>query len=340
MKLTVNLGPRSYDVILKRGCLQNAYQFIHLGRKVAVITDEGVPPQYAQLVAEQCRECRILTVKQGETHKNLQTLASLLQQMLDFGMGRTDLVIAVGGGVVSDLAGLAASMYMQGIDFVNCPTTTLAMMDAAIGGKSAVHLGSALNAAGAFHQPKLVLVDPDTLATLPPRHYANGLAEAVKAALCFDPVLFDLLENGDVHTQIETIIYRCLTIQKNLAEQDETQQGASCALYFGHTLGSGIEAVKGNHGRRTTGLYHGECVALGMLPMIENKALQKRTRAVLRRFGLPTRCTYDKERVLNEIFRYQSEQDQTFTLIRVPGLGCWQAERISAAQLRSILYEK
>lgn len=340
MKLTVNLGPRSYDVILKRGCLQNAYQFIHLGRKVAVITDEGVPPQYAQLLADQCRECRILTVKQGEGHKNLQALTTLLQQMLDFGMGRTDLVIAVGGGVVGDLAGLAAAMYMQGIEFVNCPTTTLSMVDAAIGGKSAVHLGSAQNVAGAFHQPSLVLVDPDTLSTLPQRHFANGLAEALKIALCFDPVLFDILENGDVHTQIEDIIHHCLTIEKNLAEQDETQQGASCALYFGHTLGNGIEAVKGNHGRRTTGLYHGECVALGMLPVIENRALQKRTRAVLRKLDLPTRCTYDKEQVLAQILRYQCEEDQTFTLVKVPGLGCWQADRISSAQLRSILFEK
>lgn len=340
MKLTVNLGPRSYDVILKRGCLQNAYQFIHLGRKVAVVTDEGVPPQYAQLLADQCRECRILTVKQGEGHKNLQALTTLLQQMLDFGMGRTDLVIAVGGGVVGDLAGLAAAMYMQGIEFVNCPTTTLSMVDAAIGGKSAVHLGSAQNVAGAFHQPSLVLVDPDTLSTLPQRHFANGLAEALKIALCFDPVLFDILENGDVHAQIEDIIHHCLTIEKNLAEQDETQQGASCALYFGHTLGNGIEAVKGNHGRRTTGLYHGECVALGMLPVIENRALQKRTRAVLRKLDLPTRCTYDKEQVLAQILRYQCEEDQTFTLVKVPGLGCWQADRISAAQLRSILFEK
>lgn len=340
MKLTVNLGLRSYDVILKRGCLQNAFQFIHLGRKVVVITDEGVPPQYAQLLADQCRDCRILTVKQGEAQKNMQTLTMLLQQMLDFGMGRTDLVIAVGGGVVGDLAGLAAAMYMQGIEFVNCPTTTLSMVDASIGGKSAVHLGSAQNVAGAFHQPSLVLVDPDTLATLSQRHFVNGLAEALKIALCFDPVLFDILENGDVHAQIEDIIHRCLTVQKSLAEQDETQQGASRALYFGHTLGNGIEAVKGNHGRRTTGLYHGECIALGMLPFIENRALQKRTRAVLRKLGLPTRCTYDKEQVLAQILRYQSEDNQTFTLVSVPGLGCWQADRISSAALRKILLEK
>ena len=295
-KLTMNLGERSYDIILKNGALENLYQFARLDRRVAVVTDSGVPAQYAQRVADQCREARIITVPQGEASKSFKILESVLQQMLDFNMGRGDLVVAVGGGVVGDLAGFAASIYMRGIDFINCPTTTLSMIDSSIGGKTAVDLGDTKNIVGAFWQPKLVIVDPDTLATLPRRHYINGLAEAVKASLLADPELFGIFEKGDIDGQINEIIYRSLRFKKNIVEQDETERGMRKALNFGHTIGHGIEAVKGIKGRRTVGLFHGECVALGMLPMIESKALQKRVRAVYRRLGLPLRTTYNKER--------------------------------------------
>ncbi len=180
-KLTMNLGERSYDIIVKRGSLENLYQFARLDRRVAVVTDSGVPAQYAQMVADQCKDATIITVPQGEASKSFKILETVLRQMLDFGMGRGDLVVAVGGGVVGDLAGFAASIYMRGIDFINCPTTTLSMIDSSIGGKTAVDLGDTKNIVGAFWQPKLVIVDPDTLSTLPRRHFINGLAEAIKA---------------------------------------------------------------------------------------------------------------------------------------------------------------
>ena len=305
-KLTMNLGERSYDIILKNGALENLYQFARLDRRVAVVTDSGVPAQYAQRVADQCREARIITVPQGEASKSFKILESVLQQMLDFNMGRGDLVVAVGGGVVGDLAGFAASIYMRGIDFINCPTTTLSMIDSSIGGKTAVDLGDTKNIVGAFWQPKLVIVDPDTLATLPRRHYINGLAEAVKASLLADPELFGIFEKGDIDGQINEIIYRSLRF-------------------------------KGIKGRRTVGLFHGECVALGMLPMIESKALQKRVRAVYRRLGLPLRTTYNKEKVLAEMLHDKKAQGGQITIIKVPGLGCWRAETIPVEGLRPLL---
>ena len=246
-------------------------------------------------------------------------------------------VIAVGGGVVGDLAGFAASIYMRGIDFINCPTTTLSMIDSSIGGKTAVDLGDTKNIVGAFWQPKLVIVDPATLSTLPRRHYINGLAEAVKAGLLADPELFAIFEKGDIDTQISEIIYRSLRFKKNVVEQDETERGMRKALNFGHTIGHGIEAVKGIKGRRTVGLFHGECVALGMLPMIESKALQKRVRGVYRRLGLPTRTAYDKEKVLAEMLHDKKAQDGQITIIKVPGLGCWRAETIPVEGLRPLL---
>ena len=336
-KLTMNLGPRSYDIILKRGALENLYQFARLDRRVAIVTDSGVPEAYARRVADQCRDARIITVPQGEASKSLKILETVLRQMLDFGMGRGDLVVAVGGGVVGDLAGFAASIYMRGVDFINCPTTTLSMIDSSIGGKTAVDLGDTKNIVGTFWQPKLVIVDPDTLSTLPQRHFVNGLAEAVKAALLADPELFSIFEQGDVDARIDEIIYRCLRFKKNIVEQDETEQGMRKALNFGHTLGHGIEAVRGIKGRRTTGLYHGECVALGMLPMIESKTLQKRVRAVYRRLGLPLRASYDKQKVLAEMLHDNKAQAGQITLIKVPGLGCWRTETVPAAALPTLL---
>lgn len=336
-KLTMNLGPRSYDIILKRGALENLYQFARLDRRVAIVTDSGVPEAYARRVADQCQDTRIITVPQGEASKSLKTLETVLRQMLDFGMGRGDLVVAVGGGVVGDLAGFAASIYMRGVDFINCPTTTLSMIDSSIGGKTAVDLGDTKNIVGTFWQPKLVIVDPDTLSTLPRRHFVNGLAEAVKAALLADPELFSIFEQGDVDARIDEIIYRCLRFKKNIVEQDETEQGMRKALNFGHTLGHGIEAVRGIKGRRTTGLYHGECVALGMLPMIESKTLQKRVRAVYRRLGLPLRASYDKQKVLAEMLHDKKAQAGQITLIKVPGLGCWRTETVPAAALPTLL---
>ena len=240
-KLTMNLGERSYDIILKSGALENLYQFARLDRRVAVVTDSGVPAQYAQRVADQCREAKIITVPQGEASKSFKILETVLRQMLEFNMGRGDLVVAVGGGVVGDLAGFAAAIYMRGIDFINCPTTTLSMIDSSIGGKTAVDLGDTKNIVGAFWQPKLVIVDPDTLSTLPRRHFINGLAEAVKASLLADPELFAIFENGDVDAQIGEIICRSLRFKKNIVEQDETEQGMRKALNFGHTIGHAIE---------------------------------------------------------------------------------------------------
>ena len=336
-KLTMNLGPRSYDITLRRGALQNLYQLADLNRRVAVVTDSGVPPVYARQVADQCREAVIITVPQGEGSKCLRTLESVLQQMLAFGMGRGDLVVAVGGGVVGDLAGFAAAVYMRGIDFINCPTTTLSMIDSSIGGKTAVDLGDTKNVVGAFWQPRVVVVDADTLSTLPRRHYINGLAEAIKAGLLADPELFELFETGDVDADIDQIIYRSLQFKKGIVEADETEHGARAALNFGHTLGHGIEAVRGIKGRRTRGYFHGECVALGMLPMIEDKQLQKRVRAVYRKLGLPARATYNKEQVLAYMRHDKKARGGSVTLVKVPGLGCCRLDKAPLEALETLV---
>ena len=338
MKLTMHLGARSYDIILKRDCLANLHQFTDLThRRVFILTDSGVPAAYAQNLLAQCAEGKVCTVPQGEGSKCLKTYGEVLAAMLDFGMTRKDLLVAVGGGVVGDLGGFCAASYMRGIDFVNCPTTTLSQIDSSIGGKTGIDLGPTKNIVGAFWQPKAVLIDPDTLATLPRRHFVNGLAEAVKAGLIADPELFELFETGDPDADIETIIYRSLLVKKKIVEQDEREGGARRALNFGHTIGHGIEAVKGIRGRRTNGLYHGECVALGMLPMIEDRQLQKRARAVLRKLGLPVRTGVDKHKALDYMRHDKKSAGSTITVIKVPGLGCWRADTIPTTALPALL---
>ena len=337
MKLTMRLGARSYDIILKRGALKNLSALINLNRKVFIVTDSGVPAQYAETVRAQCKEGLVYTVPQGEGSKSLAVYQELLEAMLEAGFGRGDAVVAVGGGVVGDLAGFVAATYMRGVDFINCPTTTLSQIDSSIGGKVAVDLGRTKNIVGAFWQPKLVVVDPDTL---PRRHFVNGLAESVKMSLTSDAELFQMFETCDVDAELETIIRRSLLIKKSVVERDETEQGLRAILNFGHTLGHGIEAVKGIGGRRKTGLYHGECVALGMLPMIEDRQLQKRTRAVLRKLGLPCRASYNKEKVLSYMLHDKKTRGDSITLVKVPGLGCWRLDKVPVSELETIVMGK
>ena len=195
MVIPVELEKDSYDIILERGCLRRAGELLNLRRKVLIVTDDGVPAAYAQAVAAQSREAEILTLPRGESSKNFDSFREILRRMLAFGMTRKDCVAAVGGGVMGDMAGFAAGCYMRGVDFYNIPTTVLSQVDSSIGGKTAIDLEGIKNIVGLFYQPKRVLIDPEVLSTLPERQIANGLAEAVKMALCFDEAGFTLFES-------------------------------------------------------------------------------------------------------------------------------------------------
>ena len=196
MILNVGLGERAYDIVIERGCLAKAGALCNLDRKVLVVTDSGVPLKYAHAVADQCTEAHLAIVAQGEQSKSLETFGKLLQTMIEAQFTRGDCVVAVGGGIVGDLAGFVAASYMRGVDFYNIPTTVLAQVDSSIGGKTAINLGGYKNMVGAFYQPKKVLIDLDVLCTLPRRQIANGLAEAVKMALTSDAQLFGLFEEA------------------------------------------------------------------------------------------------------------------------------------------------
>ena len=282
MIIPVNADNGCYDIVLERGSLKKAGQLLELDRRVLVVTDEGVPPEYAECVASRCREPVVVTVPRGEGSKSFEQLERLLSAMLEASFTRGDCVVAVGGGVVGDLSGFAASCYMRGIDFYNIPTTLLAQVDSSVGGKTAVNFGGVKNIVGAFYQPKKVIIDPETLKTLERRQLMAGLAEAIKMAATSSAELFELIENSeDLDADLPEIIRRSLGIKSDVVEQDPKENGLRRILNFGHTVGHAVEGF--NKGK----LLHGECVALGMPPMCSGEALERVTK-VLKKYGLPT----------------------------------------------------
>ena len=312
MTIHMDLGQDSYDILIERGILAKAGQHLNLNRRVLVVTDTGVPEVYAKALAEQCRNSVICTVETGEGSKSLTVFGQLLQTMLEHDFSRKDCVVAVGGGVVGDLSGFAASSYMRGIDFYNIPTTLLSQIDSSIGGKTAINLGGVKNIVGAFYQPKKVLIDPDLLKTLPPRQIANGMAEAIKMSLTSDKELFELFETQDIESNLEEIILRSLSIKKAVVEQDEKEAGLRKILNFGHTVGHGIES--------TSELYHGEAVALGMLPMC-SETLRPRVIKVLKKCNLYRELQYDWDRITQAAFHDKKADggSVTVTLVQEPG---------------------
>lgn len=317
MTIHMNLGEDSYDIIVERGILAKANEHLDLDRKVLVVTDSGVPKEYAKTLANQCANAFIVTVEEGEASKSFAGLENLLLTMLENGFSRKDCVVAVGGGVVGDLSGFAASTYMRGIDFYNIPTTLLSQIDSSIGGKTAINLGGVKNVVGAFYQPKKVLIDPELLNTLPDRQISNGLAEAVKMALTSDAELFDVFENGNVKDNIDDIIVRSLNVKKSVVEQDEKESGLRKVLNFGHTIGHGIESSK------MAELYHGECVALGMIPMC-GENIRKRVIAVLNKCGLYRTYNYDWDMIEKAAFHDKKANKDTVSAILVNDIGSFE----------------
>ena len=334
MTIHVNLKENSYDVTVERGVLARVGELLRLNRRVLIVTDDGVPAEYAETVAAQCKAPVIVTIPQGETSKSFAMLELLCKRMLDEGFTRTDCVVAVGGGVVGDLSGFAAASYMRGIDFYNVPTTLLSQVDSSIGGKVAIDFCGVKNIIGAFYQPRAVVIDPNVLKTLPSRQVSNGMAEAIKMSLTSDAELFFMLEGGLGAENIERIIERSLLIKKAVVEQDEKESGLRKVLNFGHTLGHGIEAEEKLHG-----LYHGECVALGMLPMCSAEVYE-RLMPVLMHWNLPTSITGDLEKML-EIAAHDKKCDGSdVSIVWVEQVGTFELRKMPLLDWKQMIRER
>lgn len=321
MVISVSLGAQSYPIILDSGVLSHAGEHQDLARRVLVVTDSGVPEEYAETVAGACRQARICTVPAGESSKNMGSYQQLLGEMLALGMGRGDCVVAVGGGMVGDLAGFAAATYMRGVDFYNVPTTLLAQVDSSVGGKTAIDMNGVKNIVGAFHQPRAVLIDTETLRSLSRRQMAAGLAESVKMAMTCDAALLELIESSsDLTADLPEIIARSLSIKARVMEQDPTEQGLRRVLNFGHTIGHAVESCAGGK------LLHGECVAMGMLPMC-GPALRPRLTSILRKCGLPTECGFTPRQLLPYLLHDKKAFSDGISVVMVDEPGSFRMEK-------------
>ena len=329
------LGERGYDINIGHGLLCRAGEFFNLKRRVFIVTDDGVPKEYAKAVEELCDNAMVVTVKQGEAAKSPEVLTELHIEMLSFGMTRTDCVVAVGGGVVGDLAGFAAASYMRGIDFYNIPTTLLSQVDSSIGGKTAINVGGVKNIVGAFHQPRGVIVDLDTLKSLPQRQISNGMAEALKMSLTSNSELFEIFENEKINDEaIEKIVVESLKIKKSVVEADERESGLRKILNFGHTFGHAVEAQE-----EMQGLYHGECVAIGML-VATSPELKERLIPVLKKLSLPTNYTGNTENALKFISHDKKCDGDKLSVVLVNKPGEYEIKKMSVSDFENLVKER
>lgn len=331
MIVPVKTDTWNYDIVLEPGAIKNAGELLNLNRRVLVVTDSGVPAQYAETVAAQCSEAVIVTIPQGEHSKCFDEFRHLLSEMLDKSFTRGDCVVAVGGGVVGDLSGFAASCYMRGVDFYNIPTTLLSQVDSSIGGKTAIDFGGVKNIVGAFYQPKKVIIDPEVLETLSRRQLMAGLAEAIKMAATNDAELFELIENSaDLTADLPQIIYRALMIKKSVVEQDPRETGLRKVLNFGHTIGHAVESFSAGK------LLHGECVALGMIPMSGDNA-EARIKSVLEKYGLPSKIGQSAEELMPFLKHDKKMASDGIAAVIVDEIGSFRLCRMSADEILSRL---
>src|SRR5262245_56452240 len=254
--VNVELAERSYPILIGRGLLARLgreCRKLSLGERCAIITDGNVGPRYAKTAAQRLRKAGfepvVVTVPPGESSKRWDVVQKCYDQLAAHRLERQSFVVALGGGVVGDLAGFVAATYLRGLAFVQVPTTLLAQVDSSVGGKVGVNLPAGKNLVGAFHQPRLVLCDLDTLRTLPQREFRAGLGEVIKYGIIYDEDLFGRLEKEmprllRLHrATLEDVIGRCCEIKAAVVSQDETETGLRAILNFGHTIGHGIEAM-------------------------------------------------------------------------------------------------
>ena len=327
-KVHVSSSGGGYDVVFGAK-IDDAGKYFDLGRKVLIVTDRNVYPYTSKLTANMSGY-RVLTFPAGETTKCENSLSRIWRECCDFGMTRTDCIVALGGGVVGDLAGFAAATYMRGIDFYNIPTTVLSQVDSSVGGKTAIDFGGYKNIVGAFHSPRGVLIDPSVLKTLDKRQYANGVAEAVKMAATFDKDLFERFEKEDASPEL---IKEAVKIKIGVVEEDERESGLRRVLNFGHTIAHAIESTVGFED-----VLHGEAVAIGMIPMAKGEA-KDRLRAVLGKNSLPTALPVSPRELTDAVYHDKKMSGGTLSCVVCPEIGKYEIVKMTPEEFEGYVTE-
>ncbi len=331
MELTVQTA-KPYSILLERGLLthtgEHCLPLFSAGTRTMVISDSNVFPLYGETVMNSLRqvgyEVYSCVFPAGEQSKLLSTVETFYRALAENNFTRSDFIVALGGGVTGDMAGFAAATFLRGIDFVQIPTTLLAQVDSSVGGKTGVDLPFGKNLVGAFHQPRLVLIDPDTLSTLPPHFFADGMGEVIKYGCIRCPALFDCLLHEDVQEHLEEVIYECVDCKRKIVEADALDKGERMILNFGHTLGHALEKLHG-----FSGLSHGEAVGIGMVLIAkagERAGLTapgagEKIAALLEKYYLPTETDWSVEQIAEATALDKKSAGKNLRLILLHDIG-------------------
>ncbi len=352
MKLRVDIPNHEYDIIIGKDILKNCAEYIKKARKIPakilVVTDENVAELYADVVCSSLKEIaevKLVVLPAGETTKSLGYLSDLYDEAFSFGMTRSDLAVALGGGVIGDLTGFFASTVLRGIDVVQIPTTLLSQVDSSVGGKTAIDVSWGKNLVGTFYQPKLVIADTATLETLPDNEFASGLAEVIKYGCIWDKDFFDKIDTAADRNElmdiIDELVYTCCDIKRQVVEQDEHDTALRMILNFGHTAGHIVEKAY-----NYTGYTHGEAVAFGMIIAarlgeklgITEQGTTEKIDAMIKKFALP----YDikvSEEDLAGIALDKKASGSSISVILLDKIGKYNIHKMPTSEYVKILKE-
>ena len=340
IRVNVNASTK-YEVLIGSGIigtLGKELLNIKPACKVMVVTDDNVAPLYLDetslILSNAGYDVHSFVFQNGEGAKSKDVLFKLLDELVAKSFKRSDMLVALGGGVAGDLTGFAASVYMRGIDFVQLPTTLLAAVDSSVGGKTAVNLESGKNLVGTFWQPKLVLCDTDRFKTLPKEVFAAGSAEVIKYGAVLDKEFFEFLEKGALEKDIEGVVKRCVEIKRDIVEADEFDKGKRAVLNFGHTIGHAIEKASGYT------VPHGFAVGIGMV-MISTAAqkagmcegITDRLVALLKKSGVPVSCEYSSAELVQGAMSDKKTDRDGITIILPGGIGEYILYRATSYEL-------
>ena len=324
--LTISVQkPEKYDILIENGLLHNCGDLIKpvvRGKNCLVVTDTNVEPLYLDIVTDSLKKagftasCYVFPA--GEESKTLHTIENMLGAFVSAGLTRTDFAVALGGGVVGDLTGFAAAIYQRGIDYIGIPTTLLSQIDSSVGGKTGCDLVYGKNLAGAFHSPKAVLIDPECLNTLPAKFFNDGLAEAIKYGVIKSKQMFYRLLNENAHAFIFDIIKECVSIKRDITENDFFEKGDRILLNFGHTIGHSIEKYY-----NFKDMTHGEAVGIGMVVITVaaerngecEEGTAKLITEVLHKYSLPATTSIDTEKLCEGAFNDKKRRGKDIKLV-------------------------
>ena len=334
---------RRYAALIETGLLERAGQLLRektAAETVCIVSGQQVWPLYGQRLERSLQAAGFRTLcfvhPSGEQYKNLKTYGELLEFLAEQGLSRSDLLLSLGGGVTGDLTGFAAATYQRGVDYVQIPTTLLAMVDSSVGGKTAVDLAAGKNLAGCFWQPLSVLCDPTLLQTLDQRELRCGAAEVIKYAVLRDGALFETLERGGLAAACgETVIQRCLEIKRDLVEEDEFDRGSRRLLNLGHSFGHAVELCS------RFSVSHGYAVAIGLAGIARacremrvcSGETAERIEEILRAFSLPTETEIPRNALLEALLRDKKREAAELPLILPEAIGRCRVERVPLSEL-------